>query len=155
MRTQIERVPEPVAIERPPRRVRQITLSQIKEVTAVRRLLSDMNISVPAAVGRPIGASPLPTVEGFPMRQPTSVPMLATPRRFPVAAIDFSRTEIVVPFGARYVNAATLKRMAGGSSFDQLLKKTAAGWTFVPDGARVDLTDGTQEFRLGQLTIFS
>jgi len=73
-----------------------------------------------------------------------------------VASIDLSRKEITLPYGiGRFVNAATLKRIAGGQAFDQLLRKTSKGWIFVLDSERIDLTDNAQEFRLGALTIFS
>jgi hypothetical protein len=86
----------------------------------------------------------------------THVPSLKAPRRFPVASIDLSRTDVALPFGiGRFISAATLKALAGGSPFDRLLKKTETGWQFVNNDACIDLQDNTQEFRLGQLTIFS
>ena len=73
-----------------------------------------------------------------------------------VASIDLSRRDIGRPYGApRYINAATLKSIAGGRTFDRLLKRTESGWEFVPNDTRVDLMDSTQEFRLGKLTIVS
>ncbi len=86
----------------------------------------------------------------------THVPSLQAQGRFPVASVDLSRKDAALPFGiGRYVNAATLKAIAGGRRVDQLLKKTPAGWEFVPNDTRIDLQDSTQEFRLGRLTIFS
>lgn len=85
-----------------------------------------------------------------------AVPRLAALRRFPVASIDLSRRDIALPFGVgRYMNAATLKRVAGGRRSDRLLKKTASGWEFMENDAMIDLTDASQEYRLGRLTIFS
>jgi hypothetical protein len=89
-------------------------------------------------------------------QQVTRVPVLAKPRRFPVASIDLSRADVGLPYGIpRWVNAATLKALAGGKPFDRLLKKTPSGWAFVADQTMVDLADKTVEFKLGQLTIFS
>ncbi|HLG56876.1 MAG TPA: hypothetical protein VI485_16175 [Vicinamibacterales bacterium] len=73
-----------------------------------------------------------------------------------MASIDFSRPDIGLPYGIpRHINAATLKTIAGGRSVDRLLRKTGAGWVFVRDEEMVDLADGSQEYRLGRLTIFS
>lgn len=90
------------------------------------------------------------------VRQLQRVQRLRKPRRFPVASLDLSRKDIGVPYGApKLVNAATVKVLAGGRSFDRLLKRTASGWEFMPDHAVVDLSDASQEYRLGRLTIFS
>ena len=48
-----------------------------------------------------------------------------------------------------------LYRFVTDAEFDQLLKKTPAGWEFVKSDASIDLTDSAQEYRLGRLTIFS
>lgn len=89
-------------------------------------------------------------------RRVTRVPPLQAPQRFPVASIDLSRRDVGLPYGIqRYVNAATLKAIAGGRLVDRLLKKTRTGWEFVQNDAMIDLTDGAQEYRLGRLTIFS
>lgn len=89
-------------------------------------------------------------------RTPAHVPGLPAPRRFPVASMDLSRKDVALPYGVgRHVNAATVKAIAGGRRSDRLLKKTPAGWEFVPNETLIDLTDNTQEFRLGRLTIFS
>ena len=89
-------------------------------------------------------------------RRATVVPSLAPLPKFPVASIDLSKKDVTLPYGiGKYTNAATLKIIAGGHRTDQLLRRTRAGWEFVPDGTRIDLTDNRQEFRLGQLTIFS
>ena len=98
----------------------------------------------------------LPAMRRFKSRQVTHVPTLPKQTRFPVASIDFSRRDVGLPFGVpRYVNAATLKAIAGGKRFDRLLKKTDAGWKFVDNDTMIDLTDGSREFKLGKLTIFS
>ena len=84
------------------------------------------------------------------------VPPLPAQRRYPVASLDLSRPDVALPYGiGRYVNAATLKAIAGGGLLDRLLKNTPAGWEFVPNHTRIDLQDNAQEFRLGKLTIFS
>ena len=77
-------------------------------------------------------------------------------RRFPLASIDLSRRDVGLPYGVpRRVNAATLKRIAGGQRFDRLLRKTTSGWEFVSDDTMIDLQDNSIEFKLGRLTIFS
>ena len=84
------------------------------------------------------------------------VPELKKPQRFPVAALDFSKKDVGLPYGApRRITARTLKELAGGGRTDRLLKHTPAGWEFVEDAVLVDLSDNTQQFKLGRLTIFS
>jgi hypothetical protein len=77
-------------------------------------------------------------------------------QRFPLT-IDFSRKDVRLPFGVpRFVNAATLRTMAGrenGSS--RLLKKIGNAWEFVADDSMIDLEDRSVQFRLGQVTILS
>lgn len=86
---------------------------------------------------------------------PPRIATLPRQRRFPMT-IDFSREDVRLPFGVpRFVNARTLRLMAGGSPFDQLLKKVGPAWEFVEDNTRIDLTNPREEFRLGRLTIFS
>ena len=98
----------------------------------------------------------VPALPRFTGRQATHVPTLPKQTGFPVASIDLSRRDVGLPFGVpRYVNAATLKAMASGESFDRLLKMTSAGWVFVANDSMIDLTDGSQEFKVGKLTIFS
>ena len=81
---------------------------------------------------------------------------LPSQARFPVASIDLSRKDFALPYGiGRFINAATLKVIAGGQRIDRLMRRTPAGWEFVPDHARIDLTKGRDEYRLGRLTIFS
>lgn len=114
------------------------------------------NLQVASLMPSVRGLAPLPHSLRFEGRQVTHVPSLRKQTRFPVASIDFSRRDVGLPFGVpRYVNAATLKAIAGGKMFDRLLKKTDAGWEFVNNNAMIDLTDGSQEFKLGKLTIFS
>lgn len=104
-----------------------------------------------------LGRAPvLPARVSLGNRRVTHVPPLQAPQRFPVASIDLSRRDVGLPYGVqRYVNAATLKAIAGGRPVDRLLKKTRSGWEFVQNDAMIDLTDGAQEYRLGRLTIFS
>ena len=103
-----------------------------------------------------VWAISVPTSIGRDRRGLTPVPRVGARRRLPVASIDLSRRDISLPYGVpRFVNVATLKAIAGGRPTDQLLKKTESGWEFVPNDMRIDVTDGSQEFRLGRLTIFS
>jgi hypothetical protein len=86
----------------------------------------------------------------------TQVPILKAPRRFPVASLDLSRKDVALPYGLkRYASAGVVKAIAGGSRFDRLMRKTGDGWEFMADGTRIDLTDGSQEFRVGQVVVFS
>ena len=87
---------------------------------------------------------------------PTHVPALAKQKRFPVAAIDFSKKDVGLPYGApRKISARTLKELAGGSRTDQLLKSTRSGWQFVPDSTLIDLADNAVVYKVAGLTIFS
>lgn len=111
-----------------------------------------LSVLVPRLERGPI----LPASVNLGSRQVTRVPPLQAPHRFPVASIDLSRSDVGLPYGIpRYVNAATLKAIAGGRRVDRLLMKTRSGWEFVQNDAVIDLTDGSQEYRLGRLTIFS
>jgi hypothetical protein len=86
---------------------------------------------------------------------PRQLAMLHDERRFPVT-VDLSREEVRLPFGVpRYVNAATLKTMVGARSLDQLFKKVGDAWEFVDNNVMIDLTDRTEQFRVGRVTIFS
>lgn len=91
-------------------------------------------------------------------RHPTIARRLATlpqQRQFPMT-LDFSREEVRLPFGVpRFINAATLRVIAGGRRFDQLLKKVDGAWEFVEDDTMIDLTNSAEQFRLGRLTIIS
>ena len=114
------------------------------------------NLQVASLMPSGAAITTLPAIPRFRSRQVTHVPTLPKQTRFPVASIDFSRRDVGLPFGVpRYVNAVTLKAMAGGKKFDRLLKKMDAGWEFVDNDTMIDLTDGSQEFKLGKLTIFS
>ena len=96
----------------------------------------------------------LPTQRSQRPRSLKRVDELPEERRFPMT-LDLSRQEVRLPFGVpRFVNAATLKAIAG-APFAQLLRKTGSAWAFVADHTTIDLTDSSQEFRLGRLTIFS
>jgi hypothetical protein len=55
----------------------------------------------------------------------------------------------------RFVNAATLKRMLKAKSSELLLKRTGDRWSVCDDSTRIDLTDDSVEFRLGEVQIFS
>jgi hypothetical protein len=88
--------------------------------------------------------------------KPTHVPALAKQKRFPVAAIDFSKKDVGLPYGVpRKISARTLKELAGGSRTDQLLKHTRSGWEFVPDSTLIDLSDNAVVYKAAGLTIFS
>ena len=88
--------------------------------------------------------------------KPSHVPTLPKQRRFPVAALDFSKQDVGLPYGApRKVTARTLKELAGGSRTDQLLKNTRSGWEFVPDSTLIDLSDNSVVYKVAGLTIFS
>lgn len=114
------------------------------------------NLRVSSLMPAVRGLAALPASPRFEGRHVTHVPSLRKQTRFPVASIDSSRRDVGLPFGVpRHVNAATLKAIAGGKTFDRLLKKTDVGWEFVENDAMIDLTDGSQEFKLGKLTIFS
>jgi len=105
----------------------------------------------------PAGVSDVPMLPTQRCERPPSLKRLSAlpeERRFPMT-LDLSRQEVRLPFGVpRFVNAATLKAIAG-APFAQLLRKTGSAWAFVADHTRIDLTDSSQEFRLGRLTIFS
>jgi hypothetical protein len=45
--------------------------------------------------------------------------------------------------------------MAGGRPFDRLLKKVGSAWQFVKDDTMIDLFNGTEQFKLGRITIYS
>lgn len=87
-----------------------------------------------------------------------SVPVvgeLPAQERFPML-IDFSQREVRLPFGVpRFVNAATLRAMAGDGRATRLLKMVGNTWEFVPDESLIDLDDRSVQFRLGRLTIYS
>jgi hypothetical protein len=88
--------------------------------------------------------------------KPTHVPALAKQKRFPVAAVDFSKKDVGLPYGVpRKISARTLKELAGGSRADQLLKSTRSGWEFVPDSTLIDLSDNSVVYKVAGLTIFS
>ena len=81
------------------------------------------------------------------------VPVLPAQRKFPMV-IDFSQNDVRLPFGVpRFVNAATLRAMAGVEG--RLLKNVEGAWEFVADEAVIDLNDRSVRFRLGRLTILS
>ena len=91
-----------------------------------------------------------------PRRRSRPVGALSAQDRFPMATVDFSRPEVLLPYGMpSVVNAATLKTMAGATRRHQLLKQVGKEWTFVPDDTLIDLRDRAQHFKLGTLTILS
>jgi hypothetical protein len=117
-------------------------------------LMNEKTSTLVAVLGRATLIPGLATIP--PPKIVTHVPAIQAPRRFPVASIDLSRPDVALPYGVpRYINAATLKVIAGGHRFDTLLKKTRTGWKFVEDDAMIDLKNSQQEYRLGKLTIFS
>jgi hypothetical protein len=114
----------------------------------------------PVPVCRQDGRQPAPVIPMLgalvaPTRPPRRLTALPEPRRVPVT-VDFSRPDVRLPFGVpRFVNAATLRAMAGGRPFDRLLKKIGDAWEFVKDETMIDLLNGTQLFKLGRITIYS
>jgi hypothetical protein len=107
------------------------------------------------SVRRPVPALPTLASSVASPSMPRQLAMLPKPQRFPIT-VDFSREEVRLPFGVpRFVNTATLKRMAGGSRFDQLLKKVGTTWEFVADEVMVDLTNQREQYRVGRITILS
>ena len=116
----------------------------------------------PASVG-PVSIDASRRMPTFPMLAtrairgtvPRQLAVLPQQQRF-LMTLDFSRAEVRLPFGVpRFVNGATLRAMAGGRPLDQLLKKVGDVWEFVEDDTMIDLTNGSEQFRLGRLTIFS
>jgi hypothetical protein len=145
-----------VSCTAPVRPQRSLRITAIDEASVRRRRTSAITTLVHFAGVPRVGVLAVPARIGLGNRRLTPVPRVDAPRRFPVASIDLSRRDVGLPYGVpRFVNAATLKAIAGGRTVDQLLKKTHDGWEFVPDDTRIDLTDPLQEFRLGKLTIFS
>ena len=101
--------------------------------------------------------APIPMLGALvaPTQAPRRLTALPEQRRVPVT-VDFSRPDVRLPFGVpRFVNAATLRAMAGGRPFDRLLKKVEDAWKFVKDETMIDLFNGTQLFKLGRITIYS
>jgi hypothetical protein len=73
---------------------------------------------------------------------------------------DFQASGVEVldlPLGiSRILNAATLKAMLKAHKSDVLFRKLSDGtWDICDDSHRVDLLDGTVEYRLGDVQIFS
>ena len=57
--------------------------------------------------------------------------------------------EVRLPFGVpQFINAATLRAIAGGRPFDQLFKQVGGAWEFVPDDTMIDLTNPREQFSL-------
>lgn len=136
-----------------PRAVRSLTLPNPQPGSTGTRLKPrHLQVDLPGAGRAPIS---LESVQPR-TRVVAHVPTLRAPRRFPVASLDLTRKDVSLPYGlGRYATAGAVKAIAGGRRFDRLMRKTGGGWEFVADGTRIDLTDGSQEFRLGRLTIFS
>jgi hypothetical protein len=137
-----------------PHAVRSLTLPNPQQYSTDTRLRPRyLEINLPR-----VGRVPAPLEPVQPRtRVVAHVPILKAPRRFPVGSLDLSRKDVALPYGlGRYATAATVKAIAGGGRFDRLMRKTGDNsWEFVDGGTRIDLTDGTQEFRLGRLAIFS
>lgn len=133
------------------------TVRQRGEMNLASSVVPLVSVSSYSALVPRRGAVPvLPVDVRLTTRQVRHVPQLAKPRRFPVASIDLSRADVGLPYGIpRHVNAATLKALAGGRRFDNLLRKTSAGWELVSDDTVIDLSHNSAEFKLGRLTIFS
>lgn len=125
-----------------------------RTVVAPRLPAQGLPVIVPTRARAPV--LPARVNLGLGRHRVTHVPLLRAPERFPVASMDLTRRDVGLPYGVpRYVNAATLKAIAGGRFVDRLLKKIRSGWEFVENDAMIDLSDGAQEYRLGRLTIFS
>src|SRR5688500_7986412 len=76
---------------------------------------------------------PIPALKRAKAKTSWRVSALPSKRPFPIA-LDFSRKEVRLPFGVpRYINAVTLREIAGGGSSDQLMKKVGGAWEFVED----------------------
>lgn len=68
---------------------------------------------------------------------------------------DQGQLEILLPKGIRFVNAVTLKAMLGQAKTAVVLKRVGAAWKFLADTEIIDLTDDSQEYRVGEVQIYS
>ena len=119
--------------------VSTVNLSAVRDLTSRPRSVDVRDLTVRPHVPRP-----------------TQVPALEKQKRFPVASVDFSKSDVGLPYGApRKISAAALKQLAGGGRTDQLLRSTRSGWEFVPDATLIDLTDNSAIYKVAGLTIFS
>lgn len=146
------------ALSRRSPKPRQLSLNRVGREGARRPMtcLTSMPRSHGLAMPGSARLSGPPTIAGINVPRPQRPPSLPNPRRFPVASLDMSKRDVGLPYGVpRVINAATLKRIAGARVGEQLLKNTPGGWVFVSDEALIDLTDSTQEYRVGRLAIFS
>ena len=138
----------------PSRLERLSTTTMTGGLAVMPKPATSMDLTAPVLIRDRAWAAPEPVRPR--VRKATAVVPLPPQQRFPVASLDLSRKDITLPYGVgRFTNAATVKIIAGGRRADRLMKRTTAGWEFVPDDARIDLTDNRQEFRIGQLTIYS
>jgi hypothetical protein len=66
------------------------------------------------------------------------------------------RFEVDLPFGMpRFITASTLKALLGAGISEVLLQKCGPRWKICSNAQRIDLQDGSQTFRLGQIEIRS
>jgi hypothetical protein len=63
--------------------------------------------------------------------------------------------ELAVPGGVQLVNVVTMKAMLDLPRSAVVLKRTGAKWTRVSDEHLIDLKDGTQEYLVGDVHIYS
>jgi hypothetical protein len=148
-------VPSPIHLERALSRSQLSASPRLGRVDLVHEAVPQL-VAVPTGLARPRVPAAVPAHLRVRTRAVGRLPNLPARRRSPVATVDLSRREAALPFGTpRFVTVAILKRLAGGKGFDRLLRKVGDRWEFVADDVMVDLTDGTQQFKLGRLTIFS
>jgi hypothetical protein len=79
-------------------------------------------------------------------------------RQFGTSAIQGSdRVEIELPPGLpQFVNAETLKAILNAQPSELLLKKTSSGrWEICPDSIQIDLMNPSEQYRLGDVQIYS
>src|SRR5579863_5680213 len=90
-----------------PRAVRSLTLPNPQVHSTDTRLRPRyLEINLPRAGRAPLPLEPL----RLRTRVVTHVPILKTPRRFPVASLDLSRRDISLPYGlGRYASAGMVK----------------------------------------------
>lgn len=139
---------------------------------------TDKRVNVIASREQPAGIRLIPTSPGRPAQLRFAKPVsgrgerltqiearrFSTPRASGVISRAFGASmlttvgvaELDLPPGMpRYVNVATLKRMLRADASEVLLKRGGDRWEVCGDSLQVDLLDGTVEFRLGTVQIWS
>lgn len=90
---------------------------------------------------------------------PAVLKQLQQAPRFTIRGLDLRDRAIELPLGldarSTLVSARVLTKLAGGSTRERLLMCTRAGWVFLPDDHKIDLTDESVQLRLGTLSIQS